>query len=110
LADGFVELSAVMAHKRFTGVTFEQIQDVVKTCPKQRYTLIAQTTSNTSNNMEDMKANDILLELEKAQETVTNQGDTLETIGAQTPVTNGTGDESKRSRYANTKRSLVFLL
>jgi 2'-phosphotransferase len=41
--DGFVPVSALMTLKDFTGVTFEDIQFIVETCPKQRFSLKKQS-------------------------------------------------------------------
>jgi 2'-phosphotransferase len=37
--DGYVPLSALLARQNFRGVTVEDIQDIVRNCSKQRFTL-----------------------------------------------------------------------
>jgi 2'-phosphotransferase len=41
--DGFVPLSALLTRQNFRGVTVEDIQDIVRNCAKQRFTLKEET-------------------------------------------------------------------
>jgi 2'-phosphotransferase len=38
--DGFISISALLSSPKFSKVTLEQIEDVVKNCPKQRFSLL----------------------------------------------------------------------